>query len=87
VDTFSNVAFAKLYTDKTALAATDFLNDKILPFFDSHGIALLRTLTTVGPNIAAYRISTRTNYFAISTTLSIAGRPVSSSHLNVIFML
>lgn len=48
IDTFSNVAFAKLYTDKTALAATDFLNDKILPFFDSHGVRLLRTLTDRG---------------------------------------
>lgn len=48
IDTFSNVAFAKIYTDKTALAATDFLNDRVLPFFDSHGIGLLRTLTDRG---------------------------------------
>ena len=48
IDTFSNVAFAKLYTEKTALAATDFLNDRVLPFFDSHGIRLLRTLTDRG---------------------------------------
>ncbi|CAM6000253.1 unnamed protein product [Sphagnum balticum] len=38
IDTFSNVAFAKLYIEKTALAATDFLNDRVLTFFDSHGI-------------------------------------------------
>lgn len=48
IDTFSNVAFAKLYTEKTALAATDFLNDRVLPFFDSYGIRLLRTLTDRG---------------------------------------
>jgi transposase InsO family protein len=48
IDTFSNVAFAKLYTEKSAITATDFLNDKILPFFDSHGINVLRALTDRG---------------------------------------
>jgi hypothetical protein len=48
IDTFSNIAFAKVYTEKTALTATDFLNDRILPFFDGHGIRLLRTLTDRG---------------------------------------
>ena len=33
---------------KTALTATDFLNDRILPFFDSYSIRLLRTLTDRG---------------------------------------
>jgi transposase InsO family protein len=48
IDTFSNVAFAKVYTEKTALTAADFLNEKVLPFFDGHGIQLLRTLTDRG---------------------------------------
>jgi transposase InsO family protein len=48
IDTFSNVAFAKVYTEKTALTATDFLNDRVLPFFDGHGMRLLRTLTDRG---------------------------------------
>jgi transposase InsO family protein len=48
IDTYSNVGFAKLYNDKTALTAADFLNDKVLPFFDSQGISLLRTLTDRG---------------------------------------
>jgi transposase InsO family protein len=48
IDTYSNVGFAKLYNDKTALTAADFLNDKVLPFFDSHGLSLLRTLTDRG---------------------------------------
>jgi transposase len=48
IDTYSNVGFAKLYLDKTALAAADFLNDKVLPFFDGHSIRLLRTLTDRG---------------------------------------
>lgn len=48
IDTFSNVGFAKLYTDKTAITAADFLNDKVLPFFDSEQMKLLRVLTDRG---------------------------------------
>jgi len=48
IDTYSNVAWAKLYTEKTALTAADFLNDKVQPFFESYGIRLLRTLTDRG---------------------------------------
>lgn len=48
IDTYSNVGFAKLYLEKTAVTAADFLNDKVLPLFDEHGIRLLRTLTDRG---------------------------------------
>ena len=48
IDTYSNVGFAKLYLDKTAITAADFLNDKVLPFFDQQGLRLLRTLTDRG---------------------------------------
>lgn len=48
IDTFSNVGFAKLYTDKTAITAADFLNDKVLPFFDQEQMRLLRVLTDRG---------------------------------------
>jgi hypothetical protein len=48
IDTYSNVGFAKLYTDKTAITAADFLNDKVLPFFDQEMIRLLRVLTDRG---------------------------------------
>lgn len=48
IDTFSNVGFAKLYQDKNALTAADFLNDKVLPFFDQHAMRVLRTLTDRG---------------------------------------
>ena len=48
IDTHSNVGFAKVYPDKTALTAADFLNDKVLPFFDSENMALLRILTDRG---------------------------------------
>lgn len=48
IDTHSNVGFAKLYSDKTALAASDLLNDRVLPFFDEHWMKVLRMLTDNG---------------------------------------
>ncbi|MZG31610.1 MAG: IS481 family transposase [Nitrospinae bacterium] len=48
IDTHSNVGFAKVYSDKTALVAADFLNNKVLPFFDAQNMALLRILTDRG---------------------------------------
>ncbi|WP_075270783.1 IS481 family transposase, partial [Mannheimia haemolytica] len=48
IDTYSKVAFAKLYTMKTAISAADMLNDKVLPFFESQGLPMLRILTDRG---------------------------------------
>jgi len=48
IDTYSNVGFAKLYLDKTQTVAADFLNSKVLPFFDEHSISVLRVLTDNG---------------------------------------
>jgi transposase InsO family protein len=49
IDTHSNVGFAKVYTEKTSITAADFLNDRVLPFFDDQGIGVLRILTDNGP--------------------------------------
>lgn len=48
VDTYAKVAFAKLYDRKNALVAADFLNDKVVPFYEDNGIPLLRILTDRG---------------------------------------
>ncbi len=48
IDTHCNIGFAKLYTERTGLTAADFLNDKVLPFFDEHGMRVLRMLTDNG---------------------------------------
>lgn len=48
VDTYSKVAFCKLYTTKTPITAADLLNDKVLPFFGHHGLPMLRILTDRG---------------------------------------
>lgn len=46
VDTYSKGAFAKLYTTKTPITAADTLNDRVLPFFASQVLPLLRILTS-----------------------------------------
>ena len=48
IDTYSRVAFAKLYLQKHAITAADMLNDRVIPFFDEQGIPLLRILTDRG---------------------------------------
>ena len=48
VDTYSKVAFAKLYTTKTPITAADRLNDKVLPAFEDYDVPLLRILTDRG---------------------------------------
>ncbi len=48
VDTYSKVAFAKLYTTKTPITSADVLNDRVLPFFEAHQLPMLRILTDRG---------------------------------------
>lgn len=38
IDTYSRVAFAKLYTSKHAITSADMLNDRVLPFFEQQQI-------------------------------------------------
>jgi transposase InsO family protein len=48
IDTYSKVAFAKLYDRKTPLTAADLLNDRVVPFFEAHEVRLSRVLTDRG---------------------------------------
>ena len=48
VDTYSRWAAAKLYTTKTPITAADLLNDRVLPFFQEHGMGIIRMLTDRG---------------------------------------
>src|SRR6478672_9289126 len=36
IDTYSRVAFAKVYDRKNAITAADMLNDKVMPFFEEY---------------------------------------------------
>ena len=55
IDTYSRVAFAKLYTQKHAITAADLLNDRICPFFDEQDVPLLRVLTDRGTEYCGNR--------------------------------
>jgi len=48
VDTFCKVAHAKLYTSKTPITAADVLNECVLPYYEEHGLPVLRILTDRG---------------------------------------
>ena len=48
IDTYAKVGFAKLYDRKTPLTAADLLNDRVIPFYDEHGVVLQRVLTDRG---------------------------------------
>jgi transposase InsO family protein len=48
IDTYSKVAFAKLYDRKTPITAADLLNDRVVPFFDERDVKLCRMLTDRG---------------------------------------
>jgi hypothetical protein len=57
IDTYSKVAFAKLYDRKNALVAADMLNDRVLPFFEEQDVPLLRVLTDRGTEYCGNRES------------------------------
>ena len=55
IDTYSKLAMVKLYDRKHAITAADMLNDRVLPFFEEHGVALLRILTDRGSEYCGNR--------------------------------
>ena len=55
IDTYSKVAFVKLYDRKNAITAADMLNDQVIPFFEEHGVPLLRILTDRGSEYCGNR--------------------------------
>ena len=48
LDTYSKVAFAKLYDRKTPITAADLINDRVVPFFEEQEVKLCRVLTDRG---------------------------------------
>jgi len=55
IDTYSKVAFAKLYDRKNALVAADVLNDKVIPWFEEQVVRVLRALTDRGTEYCGNR--------------------------------
>ncbi|MFN4189068.1 MAG: IS481 family transposase [Acinetobacter johnsonii] len=48
IDTYSKIVHCKLYTTKTPITCADLLNDRVLPFYQSQGLPMLRILTDRG---------------------------------------
>jgi transposase InsO family protein len=55
IDTYSKVAFVKLYDRKNALVAADMLNDKVVPWFEEQDVRVLRILTDRGTEYCGAR--------------------------------
>jgi transposase InsO family protein len=55
IDTYAKVAFVKLYDRKNALVAADFLNDRVVPWYEENGVRLLRILTDRGTEYCGNR--------------------------------
>ncbi len=48
IDTNCSLAFGKLYLSKLPMTAVDVLNDRVLPFYEEHGVDLEHLLTDNG---------------------------------------
>lgn len=55
IDTYSKVAFTKLYDRKNALVAAELLNDQVVPFYEQYDLRLLRILTDRGTEYCGTR--------------------------------
>lgn len=55
IDTYSKNVFLKLYDRKNALVAADILNDRVVPFYESYGLPILRILTDRGTEYCGKR--------------------------------
>jgi len=82
MDTYSSMAFAKLYTAKVPVTAADLLNDRVLPFFEDQELPILRVLTDRGteycglPERHPYEVFLQ--YHEIEHTKTRARRPQSN---------
>ena len=77
IDTYAKVAFAKLGAcprarrsrdpgdRKTPITAAEILNDRVVPFYDEHGIRLSRVLTDRGTEFCGSESHERELYLAV----------------------
>lgn len=89
IDTYTKVVFAKLYDRKTPITAAEVLNDRVLPFFEEHGIVLCRVLTDRGTEYCGNPSITTTSSISPSRTSIIPGprprarRPTESASASI----
>ncbi len=89
LDTYTKLAFAKLYDRKTPLVAADLLNDRVILFFDEHEVALQRVLTDRGteycgaPERHEYELYLAVENIDHTRTKVKARRPMGSSNASI----
>ena len=62
MDAYSNFGFAKVYTDKMAISAIDFLETKVLPVYAQFNIPLDRILTDNGKEYTTHWVGGQHGY-------------------------
>lgn len=71
-DTYSKVDHGKLYVSKTPVTASDLLNERVLPFYESRDLPILRILTDRGtPSFVVEWNSIIISYILLLMILSI----------------
>src|SRR5690348_15982479 len=87
VDTYTKLAFAKLYDRKTPLMPADLLNDRVIPFFDEHGVTLQRPIvarsTAAHPNVTSTSSAWRSRTSTTAAPKSKVRRPTASSSASI----
>jgi hypothetical protein len=72
IDTYTKVAFAKLYDRKTPITAAEILNDRVVPFYDEHGIRLSRVLTDRGTEFCGTQSHDTSSISRLRTSITAA---------------
>ena len=62
IDVYSNFGFAKVYTDKMAISAIDFLETKVLTVYGQFNIPLDRILTDNGKEYTTHWVNSKHEY-------------------------
>jgi len=84
LDTFSSVAVVKLFDHKNALVPVDLLKDRVLPFFELHGVKLLRILTDRGAEFCGRINLNKFEQYLISQDIVHTKTQASSPQSNII---
>ena len=74
IDTYAKVGFAKLYDRKTPLTAADLHNNRVIPFYDEHGVVLQRVLTDRGTEYCGTHDRHEYELYLAVENIDVAGR-------------
>jgi transposase InsO family protein len=82
IDTYAKAACAKLYDRKTPTTAAGLLNDRVIPFYESQDVKLLRILTVAAASTVAIRSGTNTSSISRSKDIDHSRTKTKSPQTN-----